>query len=212
MRAFGNGSSELIPLPERLYAGGPVSLRGFSQNAAGPRDPETGFQIGGAGALTNSTELRLPPPTLPWLGNTVSFVIFHDMGNVFTNAGEAWASFLRVRQPNSDACRNAVANPSDPGSYIPANTGPMTSTGQQGPCSFNDFSHALGLGLRYHTPVGPIRFDVSYNLNPPIYPVNINYAIPTPSPNPLPVPGFEQGPYLGQAPHINFFFSLGQAF
>ena len=51
VRAFGNGSSELIPLPERLYAGGPVSLRGFSQNAAGPRDPETGYQIGGAGAL-----------------------------------------------------------------------------------------------------------------------------------------------------------------
>ncbi len=212
IRAFGNGSSELIPLPERLYAGGPVSLRGFSQNAAGPRDPETGFQIGGAGALINSTELRLPPPTLPWLGNTVSFVIFHDMGNVFTNAGDAWASFLRVHQPNSDACRNAVANPSDPGSYIPTNTGPITSTGQQGRCSFNDFSHALGLGMRYHTPVGPIRFDVSYNLNPPIYPVNINYAIPTPSPNPLPVPGFEQGPYLGQAPHIGFFFSLGQAF
>ena len=58
---------ELIPLPERLYAGGPTSLRGFSINAAGPRDPETGFPIGGAGALINSTELRLPPPTLPWL-------------------------------------------------------------------------------------------------------------------------------------------------
>ena len=108
MRAFGNGSSELIPLPERLYAGGPVSLRGFSQNAAGPRDPETGYPIGGAGALINSTELRLPPPTLPWFGNTLSFVIFHDMGNVFTNAGDAWASALRVRQPDSDACRNAV--------------------------------------------------------------------------------------------------------
>ena len=111
IRAFGNGSSELIPLPERLYAGGPVSLRGFSQNAAGPRDPETGYQIGGAGALINSTELRLPPPTLPWFGNTVSFVIFHDMGNVFTNAGDAWASIFRTRQPDSAACRNAVADP-----------------------------------------------------------------------------------------------------
>jgi outer membrane protein assembly complex protein YaeT len=210
VRAFGNGSSELIPLPERLYAGGPVSLRGFSQNAAGPRDPETGYQIGGAGALINSTELRLPPPTLPWFGNTVSFVIFHDMGNVFTNAGDAWASALRVRQPESGACRAAVARTSNPSSYNPVGTGPITSTGQQGPCSFNDFSHALGAGLRYHTPVGPIRFDFSYNLNPPIYPVNINYSIPT-APGST-IPGYELGPYLGQAPHINFFFSLGQAF
>ena len=204
IRAFGTGDSRLIPLPERLYAGGPISLRGFSQNAAGPRDPETGFQIGGAGALINNTELRLPPPTLPWLGNTVSFVIFHDMGNVFTNAGDAWASFLRVRQPNSGACRspqlNVPPNPQDPKSLPP---GPIASTGPEGLCSFNDFSHALGLGLRYHTPVGPIRFDVSYDLNPPIYPVNINYSIG---------PSYLTNPYVGRAPHINFYFSLGQAF
>jgi len=42
--------------------------------------------------------------------------------------------------------------------------------------------------------------------------VNINYSIPTPAINPSGVPGFASDPYLGQAPHINFFFSLGQAF
>ena len=95
----------LLPLPERLYAGGPISHRGFSINAAGPRDPETGFPIGGAGALMNSTELRLPPPMLPFFGDTLSFVLFHDMGNVFTNAGDAWASALRIHQPDRDACK-----------------------------------------------------------------------------------------------------------
>lgn len=206
IRAFGSGTNGIIPLPERLYAGGPTSLRGFSQNAAGPRDPETGYQIGGAGALINNTELRLPPPPLPWFGNTVSLVIFHDMGNVFTNAGDAWASALRVRQPDSSACRT-LAQPGNSGSYLP--NGPFTSTGQQGKCSFNDFSHSVGAGLRYHTPVGPIRFDFSYNLNPPIYPVNINYSIGYSTAHPY---GPYQAPYVGQSPHINFFFSLGQAF
>ncbi len=200
MRAFGAGASELIPLPERLYAGGPTTLRGFPFNAAGPRDPETGFPIGGAGSLIDSTELRLPPPPLPWFGNTVSFVLFHDMGNVFTNAGDAWISATRFHQPEVDLCRdlnegaNQIANP------IPS--GPYTSTGKQGQCSFNYFSHEPGIGLRYHTPVGPIRFDFSYNLNPPIYPVNIDYSK---------APDYTS-PYVGHAPHFNFVFSLGQAF
>jgi len=196
-RAFGKLQAELIPLPERLYAGGATSLRGFGQNSAGPRDPETGYPIGGAGALINSTELRLPPTTLPWLGNAVSFVLFHDMGNVFTNAGDAWASALRVRQPLRDNCKNLT---------VPANTntppGPVTSTGWQGTCSFNYFSHAPGVGLRYRTPVGPIRFDFSYNLNPPIYPVIYNYSLTQPG----------SDPHVGEGTHFNFFFSLGQTF
>ena len=30
----------------------------------------------------------------------------------------------------------------------------------------NDLHHAVGTGLRYTTPVGPIRFDIGYQLNP----------------------------------------------
>ncbi len=206
VRAFGTGSSALIPLPERLYSGGPTSLRGFSFNAAGPRDPETGYPIGGAGALVNSTELRLPPPTLPWLSNTVSFVLFHDMGNVFTNARDAWAGILRLNQPDRDACK-VIATVGQPSTYLPA--GPTTSTGQQGSCSFSYFSQTPGIGLRYHTPVGPIRFDFSYNLNTPIYPVNINYSIGYSAANPF---GPYQSPHVGEATHFNFFFSLGQSF
>jgi outer membrane protein assembly complex protein YaeT len=214
VRAFGVGQSRLIPLPERLYAGGPTSLRGFSFNAAGPRDPETGFPIGGAGALINSTELRLPPPTLPWLGNSVSFVLFHDMGNVFTNAGDAWASIARLHQPDRDTCKvlsqaDFSTNPPTAPSPSGPTKGPVTSTGRQGICRFDYFTHAPGLGLRYHTPIGPIRLDFSYNLNPPIFPVNIDYAIGFSTTNPE---GPYSSPHVGQAPHFNFFFSLGQTF
>jgi outer membrane protein assembly complex protein YaeT len=200
-RAFGSSEEELIPLPERLYAGGATSLRGFSQNVAGPRDPETGYPIGGAGALLNSTELRLPPPTLPWLGDSVSLVLFHDMGNVFANASDAWASALRVRQPDRETCENLnIVDPNHPDNP-PA--GPITSTGWQGQCSFNYFSHAPGAGVRYHTPAGPIRLDFSYNLNPPMYPVIYNYSISN---------WKLADSYVGHAGHFNFFFSLGQTF
>ena len=42
---------------------------------------------------------------LPFFGDTLSFVLFHDMGNVFTNAGDAWASALRIQQPDRDRCK-----------------------------------------------------------------------------------------------------------
>ncbi len=195
-RTFGSGNSELLPLPERLYSGGATSMRGFSINAAGPRDPQTGFPVGGAGALINNTELRLPPPTLPYFGNSVSFVLFHDMGNVFGNAGDAWVSAIRLHQPDRDLCKQPEpkTNPTkDP-------PGPTISTGPVGTCSFSYFSHAPGVGVRYHTPVGPIRLDFSYNLNPPIYPVTYDYAHPN------------DVPHVGEASHFNFFFSLGQTF
>jgi len=202
-RVFGALEDELIPLPERLYAGGATSLRGFGANSAGPRDPETGYPIGGAGALINSTELRLPPPTLPWLGNSVSLVLFHDMGNVFTNASDAWASALRVRQPLRDNCKALIPAAGKIANPVP--TGPSTSTGVQGQCSFNYFSHTPGIGMRYHTPVGPIRLDFSYNMNPPIYPVNIDYSLAPRMP-------IYSNPRVGEASHFNVFFSLGQSF
>jgi len=154
--------------------------------------------------------LRLPPPTLPWLGTSVSFVLFHDMGNVFTNAGDAWSSFARVHQPDRNTCKilsNADFSTNPP--TAPTPTGPVTSTGKQGACRFDYFTHTPGVGLRYHTPIGPIRLDFSYNLNPPIYPVNIDYSIGYSTTHPQ---GPYSSPHVGEASHFNFFFSLGQTF
>jgi outer membrane protein insertion porin family len=195
-RAFGGEKYEMIPLPERLYAGGAQSLRGYSINAAGPRDSLTGFPIGGAGAFVNSSEIRFPNPTLPYFGNALGFVLFHDMGNVFTKSSDIWPSFLRTRQPHSGTCKDL--NPADQEVI----TNPTTQAA--GTCNFNYFTHAIGVGLRYHTPIGPLRADFSYNLNPPIYPVIITYGTQS---NGQPIP-----PYVGNAGHFNFFFSIGQSF
>jgi outer membrane protein insertion porin family len=173
-----NPSCVAVPLPERLYAGGANSLRGFPINGAGPRDLQTGFPVGGTAAFVNTFELRLPPPTLPLVGNSVNFVLFHDMGNVFQLASQMFPSFLRFHQPDKLTCANV--------------------SGSIGTCNFNYFSHDVGLGARYKTPVGPIRLDFSYNLNPPVYPVIYDF-----NNNP---------PHEGQAGHFNFFFSIGESF
>ena len=34
---------------------------------------------------------------------------------------------------------------------------------------FNYLVHAVGFGIRYRTPVGPIRGDLAYSINPPSY-------------------------------------------
>jgi outer membrane protein insertion porin family len=182
-----NATCNPIPLPERLYAGGGTSHRGFGINDAGPRDLTTGYPVGGSGVVVNTFELRLPPPTLPLVGDSVSFVIFHDMGNVFQHPGDMFKSAKNFHQPNESACRNVS---------VPAGT--TDNSTLTGTCNFNYYSHAVGLGARYKTPVGPIRVDFSYNLNPPVYPVYFDYTgVP---------------PYVGQASHFQFFFSIGQSF
>ena len=187
-RSFGDEDEQLIPLPERLYAGGATSHRGFPINSAGPRDPQTGYPVGGAGVFVNTLELRPPPPSLRYVGTDLSFVLFHDMGNAFQKSSDIWPSALRTKQPHSYTCRNVSL--------------PYTTYNTSDTCDFNDFSHAMGLGLRYHTPIGPLRGDFSYNLNPPIYPVIYDYTTAATAPN----------PHVGQAGHFNFFFSIGQSF
>lgn len=209
-RVFGEAKYESIPLPERLYAGGPESLRGFPLNSAGPRDSLTGFPIGGAGVFVNQTELRLPNPQLPYFGNSLGFVLFHDMGNVFNNSSDIWPSALRIKQPHSYTCTSqAYLNPTAQQQVTRS-----SSTNPTGQCDFNDFSHTVGVGARYHTPIGPIRFDVGYNLNPPVYPVLVTYgnSNATNSSNLTCYPNPNATQCYGQAAHFNFFFSIGQAF
>lgn len=176
-----NASCNPVPLPERLYAGGATSHRGFAINSAGPRDLTTGYPVGGSAVFVNTFELRMPPPTLPVVGSSVSFVLFHDMGNSFLHINDIWPSFGRFRQPNRSTC------------YQVSGDGPGT-------CNFAYFSHAVGLGARYGTPIGPIRVDFSYNLNPPVYPIIDDYSLP------------QANHAVGNAGHFNFFFSIGQSF
>ncbi|HYB76786.1 MAG TPA: BamA/TamA family outer membrane protein, partial [Candidatus Bathyarchaeia archaeon] len=186
------GPSAIVPLAERFFSGGGNSLRGFAINEAGPRDLGTGYQLGGQALFVNNFELRLPPPELPFVGRDVSPVIFHDMGNVFASTGNLFPSLVRWSQPNLAECKALVKQQQGAAGDIPI-------------CNsiFNNSPQAVGTGIRYRTPIGPVRFDVSYNLNPPVYLVGFQ------SPQPPP-PALQ--PTFQRLHRVNFFFSIGQTF
>jgi outer membrane protein insertion porin family len=181
----------LIPLPELFFSGGGNSHRGFGLNQAGPRDPSSGFPVGGSALFVNNLELRLPPVSLPYLGEGFGFAIFHDMGNVFTAQHDMLKGLLRWHQPDPAKC---LVPPKDT-----ANQACLNRFNNNG---FDYTSHAVGLGLRYRTPIGPMRFDFGYNLNPTAY----LQAILDKNGNPT-------GSYTPQhVRHFNVFFSIGQPF
>jgi len=175
--------SSFIPLPERFLSGGATSHRGFGINQAGPRDTDTGQPLGGEALFINNLELRTPPLPLPFVGNNLSGVLFNDVGNVWATPSNMINSIYKFSQPNRDTCLN-----------------PLLKT-----CDFNYTSVAVGGGIRYKTPIGPVSFDLGYNLNPPAFPIGAPIQ-PTPAP-PIPVQPSSQ-----VLRHFNFFFNIGQTF
>jgi outer membrane translocation and assembly module TamA len=71
----------------------------------------------------------------------------------------------------------------------------FSQTSLANPDSLDYDSDALGAGIRYKTPVGPLSFDVGYNLNPPRYNVTTNGIV-----------GAQQ------LARFQFFLSVGQSF
>ena len=173
--AFHAGSDTLdaIPLPERFFGGGASSDRGFPDFQSGPRDPETGFPIGGTALFFNQTELRFP-----FIGENIGGVLFHDFGNTFSSLDNF--SF-RVKQQNLQ--------------------------------DFDYMVHAVGFGIRYRTPVGPLRLDLAYSINPPRFFGFKGTEQDLVNAGVNPCSGPEANLCTQQSvSHFQFFFSIGQTF
>lgn len=103
-----------LDAPDRFYAGGDYSMRGFDTDAVAPD--------GGQSLWVGSVELR------QGLGRGFSVAAFTDIGNVFPTVSAT---------------------------------------------DFGDLRKSAGVGLRYRTPVGPIRVDWAFKLDPrPLEPRN----------------------------------------
>jgi len=153
-RIFGTSSAangiSFVPLDERLYAGGPTTVRGFPQNQLGPAVYLTQFidstcvsngaahctgaryshiqagrpvfvvPTGGNTSIVGNAELRLKSPVLP---QYIGWTVFVDAG--------------RVSPPPTGAASLDE--------------------------SFRQLFWTPGVGVQVFTPVGPVRLDVGYN-------------------------------------------------
>jgi outer membrane protein insertion porin family len=183
----GLSATDAVPLPERFFGGGNLTHRGFGENQAGPRDigtaagtdgtatQPTGFPLGGNAVLFHNTELRFP-----LFGENIGGVIFHDMGNVYSNIGAI--SFRFSQRDQKD---------------------------------FDFMEHAVGVGVRYKTPIGPVRADFGYALNPPRF-VGFKGTIDQLLKCDPALPANQQPSFCVGVPqrlsNFQFFFSIGQTF
>ncbi|HEX4595267.1 MAG TPA: BamA/TamA family outer membrane protein, partial [Bryobacteraceae bacterium] len=183
----GVSEQESVPLPERFFGGGADSLRAFPYNQAGPRDIGTPLVPGGPASQ---------PTGFPLGGNALflnnvelRFPLIGDniQGVLFHDMGNVYSSVSKM----------------------------SFHFHQKNLQDFDYAVHAVGFGIRYKTPVGPIRGDLAYSVNPPSFvgfngtPVQILQCNPN-----LPVsslPGFCQ-PVQQNVSHFQFFFSIGQTF
>ena len=184
---------EIIPLPERFFGGGGTSLRGFALNQAGPRDVCTGFPVGGQAMLVFNQEFRFPM-RLPYIGTQLGGAIFYDGGNVYSRLDRIT---FRSYSPKPVF---VLQDPSLP----PSATNPTLCVSN---CTneLNYFAHTIGFGIRYATPVGPIRIDLGYPINRPTFVVP---CVPSTTGTPL-TPLCFKGTHL---PRLQIFFNLGSTF
>lgn len=180
----GLSDQESVPLPERFFAGGSDSLRAFPYNQAGPRD--TGAALTPGGPTSEPTGFPLGGNAL-FINNIelrFPFIGPDIQGVFFHDMGNVYSTLGNM------SFRFRQSNPQD----------------------FDYMVHAVGYGIRYRTPIGPIRLDLAYSINPPAF-VGFNG---TPqqllgcNPNLPP-----SGPCVGvkqNISHFQFFFSIGQTF
>jgi len=181
---YGNSISADIPLPERFFAGGGTSLRGFGLNQAGPRDPVTGFPIGGQAELIFNQDLRFPMH-LPLIGDRLGGAVFYDAGNVFPS--------IRTISIHTSPPAPTFA-PSNPNVCLTNCTNEL-----------NYFSHTVGFEFRYSTPIGPVALDLGYQLNPARYLIQSGGTCPA-------TPTASCQTTLARLPGFQFFINLGTTF
>jgi outer membrane protein insertion porin family len=126
-----------IPISELFYTGGGSTLRGFSLNGAGPQRQVTVCPPDDPGCGVKIT-VPVGGEQLLILNSELRFPL--GIPAPFVGGSLGGAAFYDVGNVYTNVTLKNV---------------------------FTDLSHTVGFGLRYKTPVGPVRIDIGHLLNPP---------------------------------------------
>jgi len=126
-----------IPISELFYTGGGSTLRGFSLNGAGPQ-----------------RQVVVCPPDDPSCGVQITVPVGGEQLVILNS---------ELRFPLGIPAPFVGGNLGGAAFYDVGNV----YTNVTFKNFFTDLSHTVGLGLRYKTPVGPVRIDIGYLVNPP---------------------------------------------
>lgn len=181
----GLSAQQSVPLPERFFGGGAESLRAFPYNQAGPRDIGVPLVPGTEGS---------PPTGFPLGGNAL---LFNNVELRFPLLG-----------PN---IQGVLFH--DMGNVYSTLSNLSFRMRQRDPNDFDYTVHAVGFGVRYRTPIGPIRGDLAYSINPPAYLGFSGSAQDLLNCGPRSSNTTDACQSTSQrVSHLQFFFSIGQTF
>lgn len=126
-----------VPLSERFFSGGADSLRGFPIDGAGPQRP---LQVCSNPAVQSTCTIISVP-----VGGESLFIF-----NTEARFPLPWVPFNFLKG------LGGVVFYDGGNVYAHVNLPEMV----------NNYTNTIGFGLRYNTPLGPVRFDIGHNLNP----------------------------------------------
>jgi outer membrane protein insertion porin family len=132
------GQSTVVPIEDRYFAGGSNSVRGYPNNSLGPKV----LDANGDPVIDESTGNPIPAGgnALLLTNLELRFGIpvlsrINISGAAFFDGGNVWESVEDISLSDFKPFKNSSE------------------------VTINDYFYGIGLGIRYNTPIGPIRLD-----------------------------------------------------
>lgn len=128
-----------VPPDQRFYGGGPTSVRGYGRNELGPRV----YVVSDTAVLDTAASFRAGEK------------VFQGVGTAPTGGNTAVILNAELRMPSPVLSQRMRL-----GLFVDA--GQVWERGEE-LFPFNGLRVTPGLGLRFATPLGPVRIDAAYN-------------------------------------------------